>query len=111
MKLNMNVLQISGNLFFLGKCHWSHSAVRRLYRMYTIFYQIILHMAISILGGRAGFNATDAEIPKILVMLSSLGLRTILGFYLEFIALFSEIFLFKTPYLKVNLIPKKSKRS
>lgn len=68
-------------------------------------------MAISILGGRAGFNATDAEIPKILVMLSSLGLRTILGFYLEFIALFSEIFLFKTPYLKVNLIPKKSKRS
>lgn len=48
MKLNMNVLQISGNLFF-----FRGSATGR-----------ILHMAISILGDGAGFNAADVKIPK-----------------------------------------------
>lgn len=48
MKLNMNVLQISGNLFF-----FRGSATGR-----------ILHMAISILGDWAGFNTADVEISK-----------------------------------------------
>lgn len=64
MKLNMNVLQISGNLFFLGEVPLVAFCSRRLYRMYTIFYQVISHMAISILGDKAGFNTADVEIPK-----------------------------------------------